>query len=122
LFWLEILRLEKIYRSILDFKIVQKIFENYPEVLNISTKKSLVVRELEKNNLKTISNIHPFAGQAYFLGGKTGFISKSKENLVSVFNFKNRPILILVLGSDDRAKDTEILFDWVKLNFDTVGN
>jgi D-alanyl-D-alanine endopeptidase (penicillin-binding protein 7) len=103
-------------------KIIQKIYSDYPEILNFSTKKSLNVRELESSSFKTINNINPFAGNPEFLGGKTGFISESKQNLISVFNFKKRPIMILVLGSEDRAKDTEIIFNWVKLNVNLVEN
>jgi D-alanyl-D-alanine carboxypeptidase len=103
-------------------KIIQKIYLDYPEILNFSTKKSLNVRELESGFLKTINNINSFAGNSEFLGGKTGFINESKQNLISVFNFKKRPIVILVLGSDDRAKDTEIILNWIKLNVNLVEN
>ncbi|MBI2024557.1 MAG: D-alanyl-D-alanine carboxypeptidase [Candidatus Harrisonbacteria bacterium] len=80
-------------------KLVLYIFNRYPEIF-------LITRQ-------TGSNIHPFAGHVNFLGGKTGFIDEANGNLISLFNRGGRPILIIVLGSDDRAKDTQILYDSV---------
>ncbi|MCS6789246.1 MAG: serine hydrolase [Patescibacteria group bacterium] len=102
------------------FKIVQKIYFDYPEILKISTQKSLIVKDLSNSKNRLIYNIHPFAGNPEFLGGKTGFIQSSKQNLVSIFNFKNQPIMILIMGSDDRVRDTQIIFEWLKLNFQLV--
>ncbi|MDP1719267.1 MAG: serine hydrolase [bacterium] len=55
---------------------------------------------------------HPFAGQEDFLGGKTGFIDESAGNLISLFRYQGRPVVIIVLGSKQRAEDTQILKDW----------
>lgn len=55
---------------------------------------------------------HPFAGAEDFLGGKTGFIDEAGGNLVSLFNYQGRSVVIVVLGSKQRAEDTQILKDW----------
>lgn len=101
-------------------KIIQKIYFEYPDILKISTKKTLQVKDLTSLKNKTIYNIHPFAGYHDFLGGKTGFINESKQNLISVFNFKKRPVMILVMGSESRAEDTQIIYDWLRSNFDLI--
>ncbi len=78
-------------------KLVIYIFNHHPDIFAIT-------RERE-------GNIHPFAKQENFIGGKTGFIDEASGNLISLFRYQNRPLLIIVLGSDDRAKDTKLLYD-----------
>ncbi len=101
-------------------KIVKNIFEHQPQIFNLTTKKNLTVLDFFSNKKRTIINIHPFAGNSIFLGGKTGQTPLSKENLVSIFNIEKRPVLMLILGSDNRTEDTEKLLSWFKLNFQTV--
>ncbi len=80
-------------------KLIYYIYGNHRDLLEIT-------RE------KVEGGTHPFAGEPDFLGGKTGFIDESAGNLISLFNYQDRPILIIVLGSKQRAEDTEILKDW----------
>lgn len=70
-------------------------------------------------------NIHPFAAKHTFLGGKTGYIPESKRTIVSMFSvpfgeFENRPVAVVVLGSNNIAGDVERLRLWVKDNFSYV--
>ena len=67
---------------------------------------------LELTRARFEGGTHPFAGQPDFLGGKTGFIDESAGNLISLFDYQGRPIVIIVLGSKQRAEDTQILKDW----------
>lgn len=78
-------------------KLTLYIFNRHPEIFLLTRIKS--------------GNIHPFVDHPEFLGGKTGFIDEANGNLLSLFNMAGRPILIIVLGSEDRAKDTETLYD-----------
>lgn len=78
-------------------KLVTYIYYYHPEIFRVTQEAD--------------GNIHPFAGQPDFIGGKTGFIDEANGNLISLFNNDGRPLLIIVLGSDDRAKDTRILHD-----------
>jgi len=55
-------------------------------------------------------NTHPFATWDNFVGGKTGFLDEANGNLITLFNDNGRPLIIIVLGSEDRAKDTENLY------------
>lgn len=81
-------------------KLAHHIFNLRPEIFTIT-------RERE-------GNTHPFANFDNFLGGKTGFIDEANGNLVSLFNSsvdgQVGPLLIIVLGSEDRMKDTEELY------------
>ena len=86
--------------NVLDLeKLIGYIVEYHPDILAITKEKS-------------DGSTHPFAGKKNFLGGKTGFIDEASENLVSLFNNGGRTLLTIVLGSEDRAKDTQILYDY----------
>lgn len=78
-------------------KLVIYIYQNHPEIFAITREKE--------------GNIHPFAGWPNFIGGKTGFIDEANGNLISLFNHEGQPLLIIVLGSEDRFQDTKILYD-----------
>ncbi len=78
-------------------KLVLFIFNQHPEIFAITR--------------EPLGNIHPFAKQENFIGGKTGFIDEASGNLISLFQYQGRPLLIVVLGSEDRAKDTQTLYD-----------
>ncbi len=78
-------------------KLVKYIFHVRPEIFALTRQKE--------------GNIHPFVGRENFIGGKTGFIDEASGNLISLFNHNGRPLLIIVLGSEDRAKDTELLYN-----------
>ncbi len=83
-------------------KLVAHIYYRHPEIFRITQEKE--------------GNIHPFAGRPDFIGGKTGFIDEANGNLISLFNNDGRPLLIIVLGSEDRANDTRILYNWFTSN------
>lgn len=78
-------------------RLIEYIFYNHQEIFEITREKE--------------GNIHPFAGEPDFLGGKTGFIDEASGNLISLFNHEGRQFLIIVLGSEDRAKDTRELYN-----------
>lgn len=63
------------------------------------------------------NNNHFFANPA-FVGGKVGHTTAARDTMVSVFNVDvsghNRPIGIIVLGSDNRDQDIESLLAWVR--------
>lgn len=78
-------------------KLVMHISNRHPAILALTTEKEG-------------GNIHPFVDRSNFLGGKTGFIDEASGNLISLFNHSGRPMLIIVLGSEDRAADTQALY------------
>lgn len=80
-------------------KLAVYIFYRHPQIFEITREKE--------------GNIHPFAGHPDFGGGKTGFIDEANGNLISLFNPSagGGPLLIIILGSDDRFSDTKNLYD-----------
>ncbi|MFA5386435.1 MAG: serine hydrolase [Candidatus Paceibacterota bacterium] len=94
-------------------KLVNYIYLNNPEIFKITTQKIISITETQSEKSRILNSINEFAGQANFLGGKTGFIDESKGNLISLFQDSNGrgPILIIVLGSEDRFGDTRLLLN-----------
>ena len=89
-------------------KLVDYIYFHHPEIFDFTKEKTISILELGKGQTKILNSVNEFSGQPNFLGGKTGFIDESKGNLISLFNdsFGRGPILIIVLGSEDRFGDT----------------
>ncbi len=101
-----------------DFKkLAAYIYQNYPKILEITRKKSVAVTELNSKKRFALANINIFAGSSDFIGGKTGFTDEANGNLLSIFSYGNRPVLIIVLGTDDRFGETSKLLQWFRDNF-----
>jgi D-alanyl-D-alanine carboxypeptidase len=100
-------------------KLVNYIYFDRPEILKITTEKKISITELNSGKAKSFYSINEFAGELNFIGGKTGFINESRGNLISVFKDDSGrgPILIIVLGSDDRFGDTKILLNNLEFSF-----
>ncbi len=94
-----------------------RIYQSYPTVLEVTTRKSSLITDLNSGKRTTVMNINLFAGEPYFLGGKTGYTEEADGNLLSIFSYNKHPLLVVVLGSEDRFGDTEKLFGWFKNNF-----
>lgn len=99
------------------FILAQKIYAGYPELLEITRTQKTTVAEADSNTPQTIQNINIFAGEPEFIGGKTGFTGDAQQNLLSIFKYHNRPIAIIVLGTNDRFGETSKLYSWFKANF-----
>ncbi len=98
-------------------KLVFNIYKDYPSIFDLSRNPQQTVVDVSSGNTQTVSSIDYFAGQPDFLGGKTGSTDEAQQNLISLFDYQNRPILIVVLGSNDRFKATQDLFNWFKNSY-----
>ena len=93
-------------------KLAAYIYKNHPEIFEITRQKSV---EIHGNYLL---NINSFAQtRSDFWGGKTGFTDMAGGNLVTVFNHEGRKLLFIVLGTDDRFGQTDMLYNWAKSAF-----
>jgi D-alanyl-D-alanine carboxypeptidase len=79
--------------------------------------RTITVKELGSGNEWPASNTNNFSGRPDFLGGKTGYTDEANGNLVSLFSYGSRPILVVVLGSENRFLETEKLINWFKNDF-----
>ena len=87
------------------------VYESHPEFLAMSAVPSAVIEELGTGEDHEIQNINIFAGKPGFLGGKTGYTDESLGNIAGFFINRGTPILIILVGSSDRFKETQILYD-----------
>ncbi len=96
------------------FNLVTYIYNNHPEILKITrTKKDYIIEQNSGKN-RALININEFAGQANFIGGKTGYTDEAQGNLVSVFDKNGEILVIVVLGSQDRFGETMKLLECAK--------
>ncbi len=97
--------------------LAQHIYRDYPELLSITRSPKVSVRELSTGEVKVLQNINSFAGQPDFLGGKTGYTDEASGNLLSIFRYQGRPVVVIVLGTADRFGQTRLLYDWFRQSF-----
>lgn len=98
-------------------KLAYNVYQSYPKIFDITKKKSVSVTETGSKKRTALSNINIFAGTSGFIGGKTGYTDEANGNLLSVFSYGNRPVLTIVMGTDDRFGETGALLDWFKKNY-----
>lgn len=98
-------------------KLAEYIAKQKPEIFKFTANKEISIVELESGVVKFLKNINYFSNHIDFLGGKTGFIELSGENLLSIFSHEKNNILIIVLGSDNRYLDTENILRWIKKSY-----
>jgi len=94
--------------------LVNYIDANHPEIFEITSKKETTILERRSMTRRTLLNINEYAGQADFVGGKTGFIDASSGNLLSIFKYEGKKYLIIVLGTVDRFGETTKIYEWIK--------
>lgn len=96
-----------------DWRIIAaEIYVVYPAVFEITRSRKAVITELRSGRRETILGTNPFAGEKWFLGGKTGYTDEAGGNLLTLAVHQGRAVAIVVLGSSDRFGDTEKLLSW----------
>lgn len=101
-----------------DLKLLLMEMDNrYPEVFEITKRKSIVATERRSGAGKEFPSTSIFAGSPIYLGGKTGFTPEAGGNLASVFSAGGGRVLVIVLGSEDRFGETSLLYQWFTHDF-----
>jgi len=92
-------------------RLAKFVFEEQPYIFSISRRQSDSIVDRAHGARKRLDNINALAGTDEFLGGKTGSTPEAEGNLISIFEVSGRtdPIIIIVLGTDDRFGETEII-------------
>jgi len=83
--------------------LLEYIIENDAHIIDISAVDSYSSRGHSWKNI----NSHRF--DKGFLGGKTGYTNAAKRTAVLLYEIENTPIGIVILGSNDRNADVDIL-------------
>lgn len=98
-------------------KISEEALKN-PQLVRIFSTKETQVTSLDKRYVHRLSNLNKLLSQVSgVLGIKTGTTALAKENLVTLVDRRGYPVLIVVLGSDDRFLETTKLIEWTYQNF-----
>jgi D-alanyl-D-alanine carboxypeptidase len=102
--------------TVLDLMVLAKyIYEKHPIIYDIT-------RVRQYSILKhTWVNKNRFLNYDSFMGGKNGYIDESKKTTVSLFNVQLvrggvRPVILVLLKSDDREGDAVKLINYLKKN------
>jgi D-alanyl-D-alanine endopeptidase (penicillin-binding protein 7) len=94
-----------------------KIYETYPGILKTTRQRNAAVTEVKSGRREVFENTNLFAGQKWFLGGKTGYTDEAGGNLLTLISEKGRPVVVVVLGAGDRFGETEKLINWFRENY-----
>jgi len=98
------------------YLLLEYAWNNHRELFTVSSRESIVIRELNSSRNRRLTNINALTARRDFRGGKTGFTNDANQTLVSVFSLMERPIAIIILGADDRVKETEAIISFIKNN------
>jgi D-alanyl-D-alanine endopeptidase (penicillin-binding protein 7) len=96
------------------------VYQNYPTILQFTDTPQIVITNLATGAKINVASINQFAGEPDFIGGKTGYIPESRDNLISLFRYDGKPVLVVVLGTADtseRFTDTTKLLDWFIMDY-----
>ena len=96
-------------------KLLTYIYENHPEILNI-TKDDNFWLPNQAGRLLKFKNVNNFYQIPEFIGGKTGYLPEAKQTLASLFNLNEEPIAIILLYSKNRQTDILKILNWFKNN------
>jgi D-alanyl-D-alanine carboxypeptidase len=102
-------------------RLSQHLFAEQPEVFAMTRARTVEILDRESGFKKVLPTTSAFAGGSGFLGGKTGYTDEAGGNLLSLFRYAGRPILIVVLGTADRFGETEKLLQWFKEQYARAG-
>jgi len=100
-----------------DLALLAREFIKNPILLNITSTKAITVADTSFTYFHPLYNINELLGEVPHLGGlKTGTTEKAGQNLISFYRWQNKPVLIIVMKSEDRFSDTRQLIDLLNQN------
>jgi len=103
------------------FMLAKYLYHNRSFILNISMgEENRSAYEISRYS--NLSNLNLIPGLKGMVGAKTGTSSSAQESMLAVFEIpignEVRPVAIIVLGSKDRKKDIETLYQYIQSNFE----
>lgn len=93
------------------FALAQYLFKSRPDILAITRIASTSIASTTNHAAHNFTNIHPFVNNGNFLGGKTGHTTLAKDTMLTIMNINNKPVAIIVIASENRKRDTQLLID-----------
>jgi serine-type D-Ala-D-Ala carboxypeptidase (penicillin-binding protein 5/6) len=106
------------YSSAADLVRLAEVLVQDHELSRIVSTENAVLSVSDGGSSYVVSNVNQLLGKVPgVLGIKTGFTDGAGQALVTLVNRDNHPVLITVLGSQDRFTDSQTLIEWVYSNF-----
>ncbi len=102
------------------FALSKYLYNNRSFILRISSEKinNLAYGE---SSFSDLENFNVFKDDPDFLGGKVGETKEARQTILSIFELKIgleiRPVVIIALGSEDRAGDAANILNYVRSNY-----
>ena len=95
------------------FALARYLYSNRPGILAITRLATSSVATTTEHGRHLFTNIHPFVTDRRFLGGKTGHTPEALDTMLTIMNVNGKPTAFIVLHSEDRQRDTQILIEQV---------
>ncbi len=96
------------------FNLARYIYKSRPDILKITRTPSLSVGTTTDHGPHDYRSTHPFVNDPNFIGGKTGRTPEARETMITIMNINDRPVAIIVLASNNRKGDTDLLLAKVR--------
>lgn len=109
-------------------KLLQYIYYKRPFLFDISKGVAFenvgLIKIGDTVNISDLQNFNEFIGSSDLIGVKNGETSAAGQTIATAWNIHTAqgqvPVAIIVLGSEDRKKDTDILLNWLNGNFSVL--
>lgn len=89
-----------------------------PVFTGIVSMPETIVTDITGQKIYKLKNTNELLGELpYVKGIKTGWTENAKECLVSFLEKDNHKIISVLLDSDDRARETKLIAEWIYTNF-----
>lgn len=106
------------YSTVQDLSLLLEEFARHPELVEIT--------RMVEGNITSVDGQHHYPllttnrlllTYPEILGGKTGYTTEAKGNLILLVDPEDVQYSIIILGSQNREGDAEAIFRWVEENF-----
>lgn len=105
------------YSSALDLGKIASLVPDSLQLSRVVATKEVTVVSASQQGVYQLKNLNKLLSLPGVLGIKTGTTPQAKENLVGLVERDGHKILTVILGSNDRFRETEALIDWAYTNF-----
>ncbi len=99
------------------FALARYLYKLRPDILSITKIPKYVLATTTEHGYREINSTHPFVSDKRFIGGKTGRTPLARDTMLTILDINNTPVAFIVLGSENRNKDTLYLIDLLQKQY-----
>lgn len=101
-----------------DLVMASEVAMRNPEFAKIVGTENISITDVTGKNKYNLKNVNELLGNVPgVMGVKTGWTEEAQQNLVTYIIRNNHPVIIALLGSQDRFGETKTLVDWIFSNY-----